>query len=70
MQFRPISNALKYFKAGEENVLLVHVHGGISRKGNWKGILIDGELHPYMTISASEVLSALPVRGLYTIMCM
>lgn len=63
MQFRPISNALKYFKAGEENVLLVHVHGGISRKGNWKGILIDGELHPYMTISASEVLSALPRTG-------
>lgn len=59
----PTSKVLKYFKAGEENVLLVHAHGGISRKGNWKGILIDGDPHPNMTISASDLLVSLPRTG-------
>ena len=43
--------------------MLVHAHGGISRKGNWKGILIDGDPHPNMTISASDLLVSLPRTG-------
>lgn len=55
--------ALKYFKAGEENVLLAHVHGGLSQSGRWKGILVDGSPHPELTLTARELLSELPATG-------
>lgn len=55
--------ALKYFKAGEENVLLAHVHGGLSHSGRWKGILVDGSPHPELTLTARELLSELPATG-------
>ncbi len=67
VRFVPMSEVLKSFKAGEENVLLAHVHGGISRNGTWKGILVEGIERPTLTFSAEEILQALPqTRSLYS----
>ena len=58
-QYTPFSEALRSFKPQEENVLLIHNHGGISRKGDWKGILVNGEEHPTVFVRAQEILQGL-----------
>ncbi len=59
-QFLPLEEVLNLFKEGQENVLLMHVRGGISRHKKWKGIVIDGAPYPNLTFSAKDFLREIP----------
>ena len=58
---RSVEEAVKHFVSNQENVLLVHAHGGIDKKGAWKAALVWSEesLHPEYSISASELMKQL-----------
>ncbi len=59
-QFMPMEDVLRLFKEGQENVLLLHTRGGISRSRKWKAIMIDGEPSPNLIFSAQDFLQQLP----------
>lgn len=50
------STVLKDFKPHQENVLLLHVHGGVSKKGEWKGLLVEGDSYPSIRLRAQDIL--------------
>ena len=61
-----VTDLLRHFKPNQENVLLAHVHGGISVKANaWKGLLISAKEHPNLTahdlrFTVKDLLEKLP----------
>ncbi len=59
VHLEPISQALRFFKSGQENILLAHVHGGISKKGIWKGLLKERRDRPNWVLSAPTLLPQL-----------
>lgn len=59
VQYEEIADILSRFKPNEENVLLIHVHGGLSRKEGWKGVIMEGTFHPIISINAQDLLEGL-----------
>ncbi len=61
VQNSSVEEALKNFKPAQENVLLIHGHGGISKSGVWKAPLVWSEesLHPEHSLSSKKLMQQL-----------